>query len=731
MRTTHALPALLALVLPTVPFDAAPDASAAPPPSRIEPVVDRIHGTEIVDPYRWLEGGDAPELEGDAPDLDAEVAAWTDAQNAYTRSVLDALPGRTGLEERLTALMEVGRVLTPDVRGDRYFTWKRDAGQKQWVVTVQDGLEGDARVLLDPNVIDPSGLLALEWTEPSPDGSLLAFGTFRAGDENTTLHVLDVETGLWLPDEVPQNVSSLDWLPDSKGFFYRCLGDVDDPYSGQVRFHRLGTHVRHDDVLFRQYTEGPLATTWGPFASVSPDARWMILSYATSTSALDVWVVDLDRWFRTGEFVRADVLVGEDAWSMGSVLGDTLFLQTTFGAANGRIVAIDLNRPARENWSEIVPERDDVVIQSFGLARGMLVVDGLRNASSVLERFALDGSPLGALELPSLGTASVRTYRDRTEAFYSFESFGIPDSIYRVDLATGESALWSRIDVPVDPSLVETRQVWFTSKDGTRVPMFLVHRKGLEKTGEQPTLLSGYGGFRVSRTPGFKSTLFPWLEAGGIYALVNLRGGGEFGEPWHKAGMMDRKQNVFDDFLAAAEHLVDEGWTNPDRLAVEGGSNGGLLTGAVLVQRPDLYSAVISDVPLLDMLRYQNFLMARYWVPEYGSAEDPEQFETLAEYSPYHHVREGVEYPAVFLRAGENDRRVHALHARKMAARLQSATASDPGTDPVLLWVDRDSGHGQGKPLHLRVRDTADETIFLMWQLGMLVSTDTAEPTGR
>jgi prolyl oligopeptidase len=361
------------------------------------------------------------------------------------------------------------------------------------------------------------------------------------------------------------------------------------------------------------------------------------------------------------------------------------------------------------------------VIQEVAVARGRLVVEYLRNAASALEVFQLDGTPAGSVRLPGLGSASIAVEPDRTEAYVAFESFNYPDSIFRVDLARpdAEPELWERPEAPVDPALVQVDQVWYPSKDGTRVSMFVVHKKGLELDARRPTLLSGYGGFNVSETPAFSATLFPWLEAGGVYALPNLRGGGEYGDDWHEAGMLERKQNVFDDFAAAAEWLIANRYTSRDLLACSGGSNGGLLTGAMVTQHPGLFRAAIVAVPLLDMLRYQDFLMARYWVPEYGSAEDARQFTYLHAYSPYHHVEAGARYPAVFLTAGENDMRVHALHARKMAARLQ-ATNPDPAGRPVLLWVDREAGHGQGKPLNLRLRDVVDQRIFLMWQLGML-----------
>jgi prolyl oligopeptidase len=695
--------------------------AAGLPETAREMVIDRYGEVELGDPYRWLEGSGAPELEGkkDAA-LDGRVGTWTDAQNAYTRSVLEQLPGRKDLEAKLRPLMQVGSVSAPAVRLNRYFYSRREGAQAQPVIFVREGHGGEPRMLLDANEIDATGLTAPAFFAPSPDGELMAFGLYYAGDENTTLYVLRVSDGTWLADEIPGKVGSVYWTPDSEGFFYSRLADVDNPYSRRIQYHVLGTHHRQDQVLFEQYTEGPLATTWGPFAIVSRDARWMVLGYWTGTSSNDLWAIDLERWFRSGEFVRVEIMTGEPARAMGEIVGDTFYMLTTLGAPNGRVVAVDLNDPSAANWKTVVAEREDATIEGISASRSFLVVDYLEDAANRLKVVPLDGSAVRSLQLPGLGSVGVAAELDRDEAFYTFTSFNEPLSIYRVDLRSGKSELWERPDVPVDPSTVEVRQVFYRSKDGTRVPMFLVHRKGLRIDGQRPTILYGYGGFNNAMTPSFSASLFQWFDEGGVYALANIRGGSEYGEAWHRAGMLENRQNVFDDFIAAAEWLIANGYTKPARLAVMGGSNGGLLTGAMLVQRPELFGAVISAVPLLDMLRYQHFLMARYWVPEYGTAENPEHFEFLRAYSPYHNLDPAKKLPAVLLTAGENDSRVHPLHARKMAALLQHAVADDEDAKPVLLWVDRSAGHGQGKPLELRVRDVADQRIFLMWQLGML-----------
>ncbi|MBM5810878.1 MAG: S9 family peptidase [Gammaproteobacteria bacterium] len=690
-----------------------------PPATRIEPVRETLHGVEVVDPYRWLEGDNAnPERMGE---VTPEVAAWTDAQNAYTRSLLDGLPGRAALEERLRPLMEIGSVTSPLERGGRYFFSKREGRQNQPVWYWREGVRGATHVLLDPAALDPSGLTTITWIAPGPDGRLVAYGTYRAGDENTTLRLYDVERASTLPLEIPNRTEAPDWLPDGSGFVYRNLRDAKDPYSGQVMFHRLGSEVASDAVLFRQYTKEEneaLATTWGPYASLSRDGRWLVLMYFTGTRSNDLWVADFQRYLATGVLEKQAISVGQEGTIFGTAVAGRLFLQTTQGASNGRIDAVELASGVRR---VLVPERRDATIESMALGRGVLAVTYLEKAASAIQLFAYDGRGRGRLALPGIGSASLTAQEESTEGFLSFESYNYPDTIFRVDLTRprAEPEIWERPDVPVDPSAIEVRQVWYPSKDGTRISMFLVHRKGLKADGARPTILYGYGGFNVSLTPAFSATLFPWLEDGGVYAVPNLRGGGEYGDAWHEAGMLASKQNVFDDFIAAADWLVANGYTRRERLAIQGGSNGGLLTGAVAMQRPDLCEAALVQVPLLDMLRYQNFLMARYWVPEYGSAEKPEEFPALLGYSPYQRVQPGTRYPAIFLTAGENDTRVHALHARKMAARLQAAVAEAPDARPVLLWVDREAGHGQGKPLKLRIRDAADLQMFLRWRLGV------------
>ena len=563
----------------------------------------------------------------------------------------------------------------------------------------------------------------------------MAFGMYTAGDENSTCYVMDVKSGQWLAEEIPGKVNFSGWLPDNSGFFYKRLEDLDNAYSSVFKLHKLGTHHRQDKALFRQQdieffygklnkSEAELQslkTTWGPFGLPSDDARWLTIGYWTGTAGLDLWVADLTRWMRTGDLNLVPAAIGKTGRIGGAHYdGDRLYIQHSFDAPNGTVSAIDLNNPGFENWKPVVPHDDSLVIEGVNFARGIIAVNYLEAAKTKIALYDYNGKSLGDLKLPGIGSAGLAVADDRTEAFLSFSSYNMPRSIYKIDLANNDSELWARPDVPVDPSNIEVKQVWYDSKDGTPVSMFIVHKKGLKLDGNNPTILYGYGGFNSSQTPYFSSTMFPWYENGGVYAVANLRGGGEYGNAWHEAGMLEHKQNVFDDFIAAGEWLIENGYTNTKQLGIAGGSNGGLLTGAVMVQRPDLFSAVITSVPLLDMLRYQDFLMARYWVPEYGTAENASQYEFLKKYSPYQNVKPGTKYPAVLFTAGENDKRVHPLHARKMAALVQASTASDPDAEPVMLWVDREGGHGQGKPLHLRIRDVADQRIFMMWQLGML-----------
>ena len=678
-----------------------------------------LHGELFEDPYHWLEGSQAPEVEGDEQLLEGRISDWTDEQNAYTRSRLDELNGREMLETELASLLSLDSYGIPRVAGEWFFYTLRQGDQAQPVLYVQRGEMGEPRVLLDVNALDDSGLLALAWYRPSPDGELVAFGTYQAGDEQTTAFVLKTSTGEWLDDKIDGRVGAINWLEDGEHFVVRRLSVSDNPYSGQITLHRLGRESSEDPVLFEQFTEGDLATTWGPYPIISRDGRWLVIIYFTGTDSNDLWFYDLDDWRKNGALVRQNLLVGKDARTIGFIEGGTFYAETTLDASNKRVLAFDLDSDDPSDYREIIPARQGAVITGISSAPKQIVVEYLANAYSIIEVFNLAGEHLMQIELPNIGSASMLTNPKSEIAWLGFESFAEPESIYRVNLVDGSTTLWRRPEPSMDTSDLIVKQVFFNSLDGTQVPMFLIHQKDIEMDGENPTVLYGYGGFDISLTPNFMATWLPWLKRGGVYAVANLRGGGEYGADWHRAGMLENKQNVFDDFYAAAQWLFDNGYTHSERLGIRGGSNGGLLTGTAITQRPELFSAAIVAVPLLDMLRYQHFLMARYWVPEYGSSEIAEQFNYIRAYSPYQNIRSGVQYPATLLTAGENDTRVHPLHARKMAAALQASTSSDPEEDPILLWIDRSAGHGRGKPLSQMVEESADQVAFMAWQLGL------------
>lgn len=672
------------------------------PESRQEPIVDLHHGVEVPDPYRWLEDGESE-----------EVRKWTEAQNRLTEEILDRLPGRERIRERLTELLSIGTLTRPAVRKGRYFYQRREGSQDQPVLYWREGVRGEERVLVDPAVYEADATSALDWWYPSPDGKLLAYGISRGGDEKSILAVRVVETGEDLPDRIPHTrYTSLAWLPDGSGFYYTRFpepGSVapgEEDYWKKVFFHPLGGDWREDPQVFG---EGRAREDM-PWVDLSPDGRWLVTGVSQGWSKSEVYLLDRqapEQGFRT-------VVEGVDALFIPDTLNDRIYLRTNHEAPNYRVVLVDPDQPAPELWQEIIPESDEV-LDGHAVVGGHLICDYLRRASSALKVHALDGSLVREVELPEIGSlAGWGGEWDGEELFYGFVSFTTAPAVYRHLVRTGETELWDRIEAPVDPDRFETRQVWYPSRDGTLVSMFIVHRKDLEVDGDRPTLLYGYGGFNVSLTPAFSRGAYLLLERDGVYAMANLRGGGEYGEAWHQAGMLQNKQNVFDDCIAAAEYLVREGYTRPERLALQGGSNGGLLVGAVVTQRPDLFRAVVCQVPLLDMVRYHLFRIARLWIPEYGSSEDEVQFRALFAYSPYHRVRDGEAYPAMLLTAAESDSRVDPLHARKFAARMQAASER-----PALLRIETRAGHGAGKPLSKVIDEAADVWSFLLWQLGV------------
>jgi prolyl oligopeptidase len=664
-----------------------------------------LHGESIPDPYRWLEQGDDPRTQ-----------AWTASQNALTESLLAAVPARARLRARLDELLSIGALSTPEPVAGRYFYQRRDGRQNQPVLYVREGRDGEDRVLIDPNRLDAQGTTALDWFYPSEDGRLLAYGLSENGSEQSLLHVLEVDSGAPLPDRIPRTRSAdLAWLPDGSGFYYTRYpagGDVpagEEHYHRSVFFHRLGTDSAGDPLIFR-----PAEKEHWPGVGLSPDGRWLVIGVARTFDQTDLYLQDLVAG-------TPPVPVAKDvpATFDGEVVRGRLYLRTNLDAPTYRLYVVEPERPAREGWREIVPPRADAVLDGFRITGSTLALSYLERAASRLRLADLEGNGVREVALPTIGSLfGLSGEWDGDELYYGFTSYTVPPTVYRLALPAGTTELWRRVDADLDPSRYEVRQVGYPSRDGTEVTMFVVHRSGLPRDGANPVYLSGYGGFNVSMTPAFSRSLLLWLERGGVVAIPNIRGGGEYGEAWHQGGMLGHKQNSFDDFIAAAEWLIRERYTKPERLAAAGGSNGGLLMGAVLTQRPELFGAVVIQVPLLDMLRYHRFLIARLWIPEYGSAEDPEQFRWLRAYSPYHHVRDGVRYPAVLLATAESDTRVDPMHARKMAARLQAATSSDR---PVLLRLEARAGHGAGKPLNKVLDELTDTWTFVFWQLGVEV----------
>lgn len=669
-----------------------------PPPPETETgdVVEEIHGVDVADPYRWLEEQQAE-----------RTRQWIERQNEYTDAVLDQLPGRAALEERVSRLIKIDTVGFPVARQGRYFFMKRKAGQDLSVLYLREGIDGEDEVLIDPHGLSEDHTTSITLMDVSRDGTLVAYGIRQGGQDEVEVRLFDVEARENLPDRLPRGrYFGVSITPDNEGFYY-TRHDEEGP---RVRYHAVGTGPAEDRTVFGEgYGADKLI-----FAALSEDGRWITFNvlYGSAADKSEIYLQDLAE---DGP-VQA-VVTDLEARFTAQVLGGRLWIRTNWEAPNGRILAADPAAPGLGGWEEVVPEREDAVIESTSGVGGRLFVNYLEDVKSRVVAYAPDGEELGAIEFDTLGTVGdVGGTWHSEEAFFLFTSFHVPTTVYRYDVASGERQVWDAVDIPVDTSGFTVEQVFYSSKDGTEVPMFLVHREGIELDGDNPTLLTGYGGFNASLTPRFSAATALWVESGGVYAVANLRGGGEYGEAWHKAGMLGNKQNVFDDFLAAAEHLIESGYTRPERLAIRGGSNGGLLVGAAMTQRPELFEAVVCAYPLLDMLRYHKFMVARFWVPEYGSAEDPEQFEYLLDYSPYHNVEEGEQYPAVLFITGDGDTRVAPLHARKMAARVQAANASD---EPILLRYHTKAGHAGGMPVSEEIDNLTDAMSFLFWQLGM------------
>ena len=673
------------------------------PEARRSEHVDVYHGVRVADPYRWLEDPDS-----------AETKVWVDAQNVVTRSVLDAIPEREELEERLTELWDYQRFGTPVRRGGRTFFTRNDGLQDQSVLWVVDAGSTEPRVLLDPNEFSDDNTIALANWNPSKSGDLLAYATSDGGSDWRTWYVLDVATGEPTGDVLRRNkFGGLDWTPDETGLIYTRYPAVAEGEELQAKnlppeicLHVLGTSEEQDRVL-QLPPEDPNVSQG--FA-VSENGTHLILSTRSARTRMgELWLAPFPV-SPTSE--RIPVATGFDAqYGYVGDDGETAWIRTNLDAPRGRVLAVPIAAPARENWRELIPESPHA-LRGVSRVGNRLLLTYLEDAKSSAFSYHLDGSLDRKIELPGIGSVSgFGGEATDTDTFYSFTSYLSPASIYRYDLATGKSTLFREPNVDFDPSLYTTRQVFFTSKDGTRVPMFLTHAKDLELDGTNPTYLYGYGGFNISLTPSFSVANLVWIERGGVLAIPNLRGGGEYGEAWHEAGTKLKKQNVFDDFLSAAHWLIDNRYTRPDKLAIAGGSNGGLLVGAAMTQEPDLFGAALPAVGVMDMLRYHQFTIGWAWAGDYGTSEDPEEFEALLAYSPLHNLERGTAYPATMVTTADHDDRVVPAHSFKFAAELQHAHR---GSDPVLIRIETRAGHGAGKPTKKRIEEAADRWAFLV-----------------
>ena len=672
--------------------------------------VDDYHGIKVADPYRWLEDTDSD-----------KTAKWVAAQNELTFSYLNEIPERGQIRDRLTRLWNYEKYGTPWKQGNRYFFAKNDGLQNQDIIYVTSSLEAQPEVLIDPNKLSTDGTVALSGLEISDDGNLMAYGLSISGSDWQEWRVREVATREDLTDRVKWvKFSGASWTPDGKGFFY---SRYDEPGEGnkmaaanyyqKLYYHRIGSPQSDDRLVY----ERPDQKEWGFAGRVTEDGHYLIINvwkgtdpknriYYQDLRAAGSQVVKL-----LDEFDAAYTFVGND--------GPAFWFQTDLNAPRGRLIAIDIGNPSRGNWKEMVPQGADA-LEGVSVVGNQFIASYLKDAHTQVKVFALDGKYLREVALPGIGSASGFTgKRKDRETYYSFTGFTTPTTIYRYEIASGKSAIVRRPTVDFNPGDYETKQVFYSSKDGTRIPMFIVHKKGLKLDGNNPTYLYGYGGFNVSITPSFSVGNLVWMEMGGVYASANLRGGGEYGEDWHKAGTKLQKQNVFDDFIAGAEWLIKNHYTSTPKLAIGGASNGGLLVGAALTQRPDLFGAALPAVGVMDMLRFHKFTIGWAWVSDYGSSDNPEEFKALHAYSPLHNIRPGTHYPPTLITTADHDDRVIPGHSFKFAATLQAAQA---GTAPVLIRIETKAGHGAGKPTSKLIEEVADRWAFLVRVLRINVS---------
>jgi prolyl oligopeptidase len=691
------------------PLQAAEDQTLVYPPTRTVEQVDDFHGTKVADPYRWLE---------DDVRTSKDVADWVEAQNKVTFGFLKAIPQRETIQKRLTELWDYEKIGAPFKRGGRYYFSKNNGLQNHSVLYRQETLDSEPVVLLDPNSWSADGTVALAGTAFSDDGRWVAYGVQDAGSDWNTWKIMEIETGRVLDDELKWiKFNAPQWTPDSRGLFYCRYPQPQEGAAFQslnknmkVYFHRVGTAQASDVLVY----ERPDQPDWGFQPSVSEDGRYLVLT---------VWVGTDDRYRvvirdLTEPYALPYELIDNFEHEYSFIGNDeqVLYFQTNLDAPRRRVIAIDLKKPAKEHWQELIPQTGDA-LEGVGIVGNMFVCTYLKDARSQIKLHDIKGRFVRDVELPGIGSAGGFDGRRKdTDTFYSFSSFATPPTTYSYNMITGESKLFRKAPVKFNPDDYETSQVFYTSRDGTKVPMFLTHRKGLKLDGSNPTLLYGYGGFNISLTPSFSVSRLAWMEMGGVLAVANLRGGGEYGQAWHKAGTKLNKQNVFDDFIAAAEWLIENKYTSSKKLAIQGGSNGGLLIGACMTQRPDLFGACLPAVGVMDMLRFHQFTAGRFWTDDYGSAENPEEFAALLKYSPYHNLASGVRYPATLVTTADTDDRVVPGHSFKFAAQLQ---ASQSGSAPVLIRIETRAGHGAGKPTAKIIEEAADQWAFLVKTLEM------------
>jgi prolyl oligopeptidase len=676
------------------------------PQAMKQDVVEDYHGTKVADPYRWLEDPDSPETQ-----------AWVAKENELTRAYIDSYEQRAAVEARLTKLWDYPKYSLPNKEGDRYFFTKNDGLQNQSVLYMKKALDGEATLILDPNKLSADGTVALSGTHYTRDGKLMAYATSASGSDWQIIRVRDIDTGKDLGDVLEWcRFSGVGWKSDKSGFWYNRFpaeGEVPEEERSnynKVYWHTLGTPQSEDKLVYEDKANKEL----GFYPAVTEDGSYLVLVVYHGTDPQNgVLVRKADS---EGEFATiVDLKTG--MFNPINNVGSTMFFHTDFEAPRGRVIAVDLDNPARANWKEIIPEKTEV-IDGVSMINNQLVVNYMQDAKNKPAIFDQGGKLVAEIPLPTIGTVGgISGNREDSEMFFSFTSFTYPTTSFRYDFATGKAVVFQKSEIDFDGTNYETKQVFFTSKDGTKVPMFITHKKGIKLDGKNPTLLYGYGGFNISLTPSFSISRLVWLENGGVFAYANLRGGNEYGEEWHQQGVLDRKQNVFDDFIAAGEYLIKEKYTQTRYLAINGGSNGGLLTAACAVQRPDLWGAVVCQVPVIDMLRYHKFTVGRYWVSDYGNAEEnPEDFKFMYAYSPLHNIPDGFKCPPMLITSADTDDRVVPAHAKKFAATLQE---KDAGENPILLRVETKAGHGAGKPTSKQIEEAADIYSFLFKTMGV------------